>query len=83
MASPMLKTEKKDEEKILFELDKDLRSQQLPQQSEAILLFGELLLAQGNSSLIVNSSLLKIADVFRTRFERLCRHLIPCVAITF
>jgi integrator complex subunit 7 len=53
----------KDPSKILAELDKGLRSVQVGEQCESILFFGKLLNRYPFPS-IVNSSLLKLADLF-------------------
>mmetsp|Transcript_1879 Transcript_1879/g.2861 ORF Transcript_1879/g.2861 Transcript_1879/m.2861 type:complete len:588 (+) Transcript_1879:42-1805(+) len=61
------------DERALIELERQLRSQKLSEQCEAIVLFGRLV-NQQPVPVIVNTALLKLADVFRNsnNLVRLC-----------
>ena len=52
----------------MLELDKGLRSDEIGKQCEAIVRFGELM-EQWPLPSVVNTSVLKLADVFRERYE--------------
>jgi len=70
-SSPLLSNKRDSVEassKILFELDKGLRSSNLEDQLEALAFFPKLL-TKFPLPVIINTSLLKLADFFRNRFD--------------